>query len=141
MKFFSRAKDGGPKSTVTGFWLIELKWLFSIVLLRFAPGSRDEYHDHAFNALSWVFGPGALFETVIETHPVGERSVRSTVIRVHERGVVPIVTKRSCMHRVSSSGTTWVLSFRGPWSRTWREYDPKTEEFVTLTNGRKVVSE
>lgn len=33
----------------------------------------------------------------------------------------------------------WVLTFRGPWVDTWKEYLPKLKEFVTLTHGRKPV--
>ena len=47
-------KDGGPESTVTGYWLIEYKPLFSIVLLKFEGKSRDAFHTHAFNSLSWL---------------------------------------------------------------------------------------
>mgnify|MGYP001575993171 CR=1 FL=1 len=54
MKLFYYGKDGGPESHVWGFWLIEAKSLFSIVLLRFENGTREAYHSHAFNSLSWV---------------------------------------------------------------------------------------
>lgn len=39
MKLFSKSHDGGKDSGVTGYWLIESKSLFSIVLLRFSEGS------------------------------------------------------------------------------------------------------
>lgn len=127
MKFFSKAKDGGPKSTVTGYWLIEVKWLFSIVLLRFDDGSRDEYHSHAFNSLNWVLRGG-----VVEQNLNGQ-------FNFYLPSLLPVLTRRSTFHRVISSGTTWVLSIRGPWSKTWMEFNPKTEEYTTLTHGRKVV--
>lgn len=66
MKLFFKSKDGGPKSNVTGYWLIECKTLFSIVLLRFSEGTRESYHNHAFNAVSWVLS-GALYEKEINT--------------------------------------------------------------------------
>lgn len=127
MKFFSKAKDGGPKSTVTGYWLIEVKWLFSIVLLRFDDGSRDEYHSHAFNSLNWVLRGG-----VVEQNLNGQ-------FNFYLPSLLPVLTRRYTFHRVISSGTTWVLSIRGPWSKTWMEFNPKTEEYTTLTHGRKVV--
>lgn len=127
MKFLSIAKDGGPKSTVTGYWLTEVKSLFSAVLLRFADGSRDEYHSHAFNSLNWVLR-GRVVEKCID----GEE-------RSYGPSIVPILTTRSRFHRVVSDGTTWVFSLRGPWKRFWREYDPKTKGFSTLTHGRKTV--
>ena len=49
MKLFKYMKDGGPESTVWGYFLIEIKSLFTIVLLHFKNGSREAYHNHAFN--------------------------------------------------------------------------------------------
>lgn len=134
MRLLSKAKDGGPKSTVTGYWLIELKRLFSVVLLRFDHGSRDEYHDHAFGSLNWV-----LRGRVVE-HVIDPTCRRRKEVWDYWPSLIPIFTPRSRLHRVVSEGTTWVLSIRGPWSRTWREYDPKEERFVTLTHGRKEVT-
>lgn len=124
MKFMSIGKDGGPESTVTGYWLAEIKRLFSAVLLRFDDGSRDEYHSHAFHSVNWV-----IRGRVVEHHLDGRKEVHAPSLR-------PVVTRRSTFHRVVSEGTTWVLSIRGPWSRTWREYDPRSDRYVTLANGR-----
>lgn len=127
MKFLSWGKDGGPKSTVHGFWLVEAKRLFSVALLRFSSGSRDEYHNHAFDSVSWV-----LRGKVTEHHLHGGHIDR------YYPSWRPIVTRRSTFHRVVSSGTTWVLTFRGPWSKTWREFDPLAWKYVTLADGRVV---
>ena len=54
MKLFKKMKDGGPHSTVTGYWLIEWKAVFSIVLLKFEGKSRETFHTHAFNCISWL---------------------------------------------------------------------------------------
>jgi hypothetical protein len=129
MRLFSRAKDGGPTSTVTGYWLIELKRLFSIALLKFEDGSRDEFHDHAFNSWNWI-----LKGEVVEEFPHGWLN-QTLGPRLR-----PYFTGRTRMHRVRSRGTTWVLSIRGPWAKTWQEFDPKTGKVITLTHGRKRVS-
>ena len=51
MRLLSWRKDGGPKSNVTGFFIIEIKCLFSIVLLRVKGGAAERnFHTHAFNA-------------------------------------------------------------------------------------------
>lgn len=134
MRFLSRAKDGGPESTVTGYWLIELKKLFSIVLLRFDDGSRDSYHEHAFDSLNWV-----LRGKVIEHIPDVSTPLDWPRQITYRASIIPIVTRRKRLHRVVSEGTTWVLSIRGPWRRTWRELDPKTWGFTTLTHGRRIV--
>lgn len=125
MKFFRKAKDGGPKSTVTGYWLIEWKRLFSIVLLKFEDGSRDEFHDHAFNSWNWIL-----------KGEVDEEFVMPFLNLRLKPSFWPYFTGRKRMHRVRSHGTTWVFSIRGPWSKTWSEYDPKTNKFSTLTHGR-----
>lgn len=131
MKFLHRAKDGGPLSTVTGYWLAEIKSLFSVVLLKFEDGSRDSYHSHAFDSLNWV-----LKGRVVEFEKLGELHIR---LREYVPSWRPVVTRRSTLHKVVSQGTTWVFSLRGPWSKSWQEWDPKTEKTSTLTNGRVVL--
>lgn len=124
MKLLSRGFDGGPDSTVTGYWLTEIKRLFSVVLLKFADGSRDAYHSHAFNSVNWV-----LRGRVTEYE-------RDGTVTVYGPSLLPIITRRSTFHRVVSEGTTWVFSLRGPWKKTWEEYNPKTGEVISLTNHR-----
>lgn len=60
MKILLGQKDGGPDSNVRMRGL-EIKGLCSVLELHFAPGSREAYHSHAFNAVSWVLS-GALWE-------------------------------------------------------------------------------
>lgn len=126
MKFLSRAKDGGPESTVTGYWLVELKKLFSVVLLKFEDGSRDAYHGHAFDSINWVLSGE------VEEHEFLKGS------RSHRPSWLPVVTSRDDVHKVVSRGTTWVLSLRGPWVDKWKEWVPG-RGLVTLTHGRKEV--
>lgn len=125
-KFLQLTKDGGPESPVEGFYIVEIKKLFSIVLLHFRPGVREAYHTHAFNALSWVLK--GRFE---------EQMLNGTV-RVFTPSLKPKKTRRPTFHRVFSAGHTWVLTLRGPWARTWLEYEHG--QFTTLTNGRKVLA-
>lgn len=129
MRLFSWRKDGGPESHVSGLFIIEIKSLFSVVLLRFRDGSRDAYHSHAFDAWSWVLH-GRLDEYTLDGG--GPCSYR--------RQAAPIKTPFWRFHKVVSHGTTWVLSFRGPWRRTWHEWIPEGDDFLTLTHGRERVS-
>lgn len=128
MRLFEKAMDGGAHSPVTGYYLLELKGLFSVVLLRFEEGVREEFHTHAFSALSWLL-KGALDEYVY-----GE-----TLPRTYRPSPRPFTTPRERNHRVWSWGTSWVLTFRGPWQPTWQEYHPGTGKATTLTHGRRVV--
>ena len=127
MKLFRVAKDGGPSSTVMGYWLVEAKTLLSVVLLKFNPGTREKYHGHAFNSVSWYLR-GAGLE---EEYPDGTRKLYRPSWR-------PIFTGRNLVHRVRSIGTNWVLNFRGPWAKEWPEYDDLGNNTI-LTHGRRVV--
>jgi len=118
-------KDGGEDSNVHGYFLCEIKSLFSIAVLVFEDGSRDAYHSHAFNAVSWIIG-GVL----VEEHIDKPNNMLLPSIR-------PVYTPRSCFHKVTSFGRTYAITFRGPWSSTWKEFIPKTKENITLTHGRK----
>lgn len=129
MKFLQWAKDGGEDSHVTGFYIVELKGLLSIVLLHFANGTREAFHSHAFDAITWIIR-GSFLERMLDGRT-----------RLFQPSVKPKVTRRTTFHKVESLGNTWALSFRGPWKDTWREFLPKTRAFVTLTHGRQVLLE
>lgn len=126
MRFMQWANDGGPESTVNGFFFIEFKGLFSIVLLRFGEGSREAFHSHAFNCFSWV-----LKGTMQEFH----RDGRENQLPPRNR-LLPFGTYRKTFHKVVSEGVSWVFTVRGPWSKTWSEYIPESNKEVTLTAGR-----
>lgn len=125
MKLFAKASDGGATSGVTGYFLIEAKPVGSIVLLHFNEGSREAYHSHAFNAVTfWLRGQ------VKEHHLSGETKLFSA-------GQVKY-TSRSTFHKVEGIRSAWAISFRGPWVDQW--WERRGGRFVTLTHGRKVVS-
>lgn len=129
MRFLCKRKDGGVDSKVTGYWLLEVKTLFSIVLLRFNEGSREVFHSHAFNALTWF-----LTGEVEETHLSGE-------ILTWKPSWLPKFTSRNCFHKVYGKRTTWALSLRGPWKNTWKEFSNTTSQYTVLTHGRKKVDD
>lgn len=127
MKLLSKAADGGKNSGVTGYFLIEMKSLFSIVLLHFSEGTREAFHSHAFNAWTlWLKG------YVFEWGRVGEFGY---VQRFYKAGQLKY-TPRSMMHKIEGGkGGAWALSIRGPWVDRWREC--RNGRLVTLTHGRK----
>lgn len=126
MRLLQKTKDGGKDSTVDAYFLIEIKSLFSIALLRFNEGSRNNYHSHAFNALTW-FLAGEMNEKFL----TGE-SIK------YKRSLLPKVTKRSVLHKVVAKRESWALTIRGPWDKYWKEVTPENKE-ITLTHGRKEV--
>jgi hypothetical protein len=126
MKIFAKMKDGGPESTSHGYWLVESKRLLSVLFLRFDHKSRDAFHTHAFNSISWLL-KGKLVETMVDG-----------AVNVYTPSWKPIITKRSTFHKVDSVGVSWAFSLRGPWVSRWNER-LSDGTFRTLTNGRKVV--
>lgn len=132
MRFFFKRKDGGQRSNVTGFWLCEGKRSFSIALLRFSDGARDCYHSHAFNCWSLVF-TGDLVEDKLGLG-WGSSADKHTYTRFNWLSGL-FKTSRDNLHRVHSEGTTWVLTFRGPWHDTW--FELRGSKLVKLTHGRK----
>lgn len=129
MRIFYRGKDGGPESPVTGYWLIEIKSLFSIVLLRFNKGTREAFHSHAFNALTWYLFGDMTEQRIYKNGYIVQKDYKFSLI--------PKITKRDNLHRVFARKTSWAISVRGPWSNTWQEY--KDDKFITLTHGRKII--
>lgn len=144
MKFFEWCQDGGPEPNVSGLFVVEIKWLFSIVLLHFADGSRDAYHSHAFCAISWIFS-GALFEDrlynpeeakAIDGQHRGGEEFYTHGYKSMKPSIRPVVTSWDNLHRVTSKGSTWAISFRGPWRDWWNEVT-EDGDVITLTSGRK----
>jgi hypothetical protein len=140
MRWFFKGKDGGPESNVTGYWLVECKALFSIVLLCFEKGSREAYHSHAFNAWSWVLW-GLLREVSLTSSSAMQSGGALIQTEYLSPSFKPVYTARDRFHKVyGMADKTWVISFRGPWAQTWKEFFDKTRQYVTLTHGRKVVA-
>ena len=124
-RFFYIKPDGGKDSGVTGYFLIEWKVLFSIGILHFKKGSREAYHNHAFNALKWWI-KGSVTEIKLDGN---EKDFKPSF--------KPKYTSRDNFHKVMAHENTWALTFRGPWMDTWKEY--RKDTYVTLTHGRKEI--
>lgn len=125
-RIFYKKPDGGQESGVTGYFLIEWKSLFSIGILHFKKGSREAFHSHAFNALTfWLKGK------VTEVKPDNAQQNFSSGLR-------PKFTPRSNVHKVVAHEDTYALTFRGPWLDYW--FELKNNEQVFLTHGRKRIN-
>jgi len=131
MRLLEKTKDGGNESTVDSYFLIEWKKGFSIALLKFNEGSRENFHSHAFNAWTW-FITGDLVEECYKP-PFNH-------FNVYKRSIFPKKTSKDNLHRVHSiDGPSWCITIRGPWSDYWTELEPATGKTITLTHGRKEV--
>lgn len=127
MKFMQWAKDGGPSSPVDGFFLLEIKQLFSVALLRFSEGRREAFHSHAFNAFTWFL-----------SGDMEEEDIDGTLLP-YKRRIIPKFTPKEKLHRVKARETSWCLTIRGPWSNYWQEYEEDTDTSTLFTWGRKVI--
>lgn len=130
MKLFRKSHDGGADSGVTGYWLVEAKSLFSIVLLHFSEGSREAFHSHAFNAWTWWI-KGTVQEMI---YAVDNRGERGHVVD-WKPSLKPKKTPKNCFHKIiGGPGGAWALSFRGPWDKTW--FENKNGQTYELGHGR-----
>lgn len=126
VKILAKNKDGGPESNAVAYWLIEWKRFFSIGLLSFTGQSRDVFHSHAFDSVSWLI-KGELEELFKDDYKSP---------KYYKPSIKPIIVLKEDFHKVSSwFGTSWAITFRGPWNPRWFENSAK-EGTYTLTNGR-----
>ncbi len=125
-RLFSVTSDGGKDSGVTAYFLIEWKVLFSIGILHFREGTREAYHSHAFNALTWWL-----------KGKVTEIKLNGTETE-YEPSFKPKLTLRDNIHKVLSHKDTYALTLRGPWVDKWVEVRNNT--WITLTHGRKIIA-
>lgn len=123
-RLFYIKPDGGKESGVTGYFLVEWKRFFSVGLLHFKEGSREAFHNHAFNGITWWI-----------TGKVTEEQLNG-IKKDFAPSLKPKITKRNCFHKVIAHKSTWALTFRGPWVDIWNEFRPKDDKFVSLTHGR-----
>lgn len=136
MKILKKCKDGGPDSPVDAYFLVEIKGLFSIALLKFNKGSREEFHTHAFDALTWFIKGDIVEEKMLEIS-----GAFWPEYHVYERSIKPKVTAKDNLHKVIAHEDSWCLTIRGKWQDTWTEYNQDTLVTTTLTHGRKILKQ
>lgn len=116
---------------MTAYFLIEWKRGFSIALLHFNKGTREAFHEHAFNAVTlWIKGR-------VREHILASLFDHAAEVREFKAGQMKL-TPRSCFHKIEALESTWALSVRGPWVDRWREL--RKDRLVTLTHGRREVA-
>lgn len=121
-RFFVKRTDGGNKSGVHAYWLVEWKKVCSIGILRFDTGSRTAYHSHAFNALTWWL-KGKVTEVLYPNTKLN-----------FAPSIKPKYTPRTNTHKVIAHVVTYAFTIRGPWNNTWVEI--RDNKKITLTHGR-----
>lgn len=138
-RLFYKKPDGGKDSGVTGYFLIEWKILFSIGILHFKKGTREAYHTHAFNALTWWL-KGSVTEARLSASFNGNDELleqSEDIVKDYKSSIIPKYTSRNNFHKVISHKDTWALTFRGRWVDMWYEF--KDNKLITLTHGRRII--
>lgn len=130
MRILQKTKDGGSESPVDAYFLIEIKSLFSIAILKFNKGGRENYHSHAFDAWTWFLTGELLEERIIDNTKQYNRYFRS---------LLPKFTPKDNLHRVKAFKDSWCLTIRGKWKNTWTEYNEKEDKTITFTHNRKII--
>lgn len=131
-RLFYIKPDGGKDSGVTAYFLIEWKMFFSIGILHFRKGTREAYHNHAFNALTWWLKGNVTEERI--TNPTFNKGIS---LKDYKISFIPKYTSRDNFHKIRAHTDTYALTFRGPWNDTWKEF--KNNKLITLTHGRKEI--
>ena len=138
-RLFTKRSDGGKDSGVTAYFLIEWKILFSIAILKFNKGSREAYHTHAFNALTWWLKgkvKEASFYAIFNGHYILTQRYDDG-IKEYKPSIVPKYTSRLHFHKIIAIKDTFALTLRGPWNDLWFEF--KNDKLYRLTHGRKEI--
>jgi hypothetical protein len=132
MILFSKRKDGGKESTVDAYFLFEIKNFMSVALLKFNKGTRENYHSHAFNALTWF-----LFGDMVEERIVDGKLVKTN----YSFSLKPKYTPKDNLHKVFANKTSYALTIRGKWQKDWIEYNENEDTTYVLESGRKIIKE
>lgn len=136
-RFFYKKPDGGNDSGVTGYFLLEWKILFSIGILHFKKGTREAYHNHAFNALTWWL-KGKVIEHKLNASFDGNEKLITQfedIKKEYKPSLIPKFTSRYNFHKVEALEETYAITFRSWWTDTWMEF--KNNRIIKLTHGRK----
>lgn len=109
------------------FTIIEIKYLFGIIVNIFNTENQDRFHSHAFHAFSFMI-KGYYYEHVI----IGTECVTK---KIEKSRFIP----RNYIHKITkSTKNAMSITFEGPWESTWNEYFDNGR-VKTYTWGRKVL--
>lgn len=119
------------EGSVKQFTFFEHKRLFSIWTYKWGNvGDQMRFHTHAF----WSFAItlwGSYTEQVLNGRGFDTKKVRKLWW--------PRFLPRNYCHRITGSKGARTVVFAGPWHKTWAEFFPDTNTWVTYTWGRKVI--
>ena len=109
------------------FTVIEIKYLFGIIVNIFNTENQDRFHSHSFQALSLMI-KGHYYEEIL----VAEKVLTK---KIEKSRFIP----RNYIHKITKSTKNCIsVTFEGPWQSTWNEYFDNGR-VKTYTWGRKVL--
>lgn len=109
------------------FTILEIKYIFGIIINIFNTTDQDRFHSHAFHAFSLMVR-GHYFEDVIDGNNVITK-------KIEKSRFIP----RNYIHKIKGSSKNAIsVTFEGPWESTWNEYFDNGR-IKTYTWGRKVI--
>lgn len=109
------------------FTIIEVKYLFGIIVNVFNTEIQDRFHSHAFNCFSLML-KGHYYEDVIDGNDIVTKKIEKS--RFIPRNYIHKITK--------STKNAMSVTFEGPWESIWNEYFDNGR-VKTYTWGRKVI--
>ena len=114
--------------------IFEHKRLFSIWSYSWSEvGDQMRFHTHAFASIAITLW-GSYTEEVMEVSVTPEIPIKTKVVSNLWR---PRYIPRNYCHRITGSDGARTVVFAGPWQKTWKEFFPNTNTWVTYTWGRE----
>jgi len=109
------------------FTILEIKYVFGIIINIFNTTDQDRFHSHAFHAFSLMVR-GHYIEDVIDGNNIVTK-------KIEKYRFIP----RNYIHKIKGSSKNAIsITFEGPWESTWNEYFD-SGRIKTYTWGRKVL--
>ena len=132
MKFLSKKRIELGKGHITQYTFFEFKRFGGIWLYNWKTIDQNRFHTHAFSSVAITL-KGSYIQEVFKDGGIVLEKVKSWL--------VPRFLGKGYTHRIlKAAPNTWTLVFFGPWGKTWEEYFPDTNTWVTYAWGRKVIS-
>lgn len=129
--FFKKSDVALGEGSVTQYIIFENKHFLSLIFYRWNTVNQTRFHTHAFSAVAFLL-KGWYWEKIkIDEH---------TVDNFVNVPLVPRYLPKQYCHAIGySKPGTITMVITGPWDKTWQEYFPDSDEWVTYTWGRKKI--
>lgn len=132
MTLFKKKKVALGEGHVIQYTFFEFKRFGGIWFYNWKTIDQMRFHTHAFNAYAILLSGGYSEEI---RHSDGSISKND----VENKFKLRYIPREYCHRICESKKNTWTVVFFGSWAKTWKEYFPIRDEWVTYGWGRKVL--